>query len=172
MSENRRGSRACPPWWVDRRGGTQCPSPPRRFDPDFHLDPPSRRYGFAAAPPAAEVAGSPLPLQPRRGAIPSASSAPKGRHPFCLFSPEGAPSLSPGQRPGYRAYPRFSAPKGRHSWPRGAHGLSVCRPGRAQSRFGFIPRALPWAEEWPRFQRSAASGIRDTSRRKSPPRVK
>ena len=34
------------------------------------------------------------------------------------------------------------------------------------------PRALPWAEEGPRFQRSAASGIRDTSRRKSPPRVK
>ena len=35
-----------------------------------------------------------------------------------------------------------------------------------------IPRAVPWAEEWPRFQRSAASGIRDTGRRKSPPRVK
>jgi hypothetical protein len=33
-----------------------------------------------AAPPAAEFAGSPLPLQPQRGAIPSASSAPKGRH--------------------------------------------------------------------------------------------
>ena len=101
--------------------------------------PPSMRSRFrfqsrSAIPPLRFRGGT--PSRGSRG-FASASSAPKGRHPFCLFSPEGAPSLSPGQRPGCRAYPRFSAPKGRHSWPRGAHGLSVCRPGRAPSRFGF-----------------------------------
>ena len=156
LSENRRGSRAFPPWWVERRVSESPPSIRSRFQSrsalpslPFRGGTPSRgSRGLASASSAPkgrhpfclfspDGAPSLLPLQPRWGAIPSASSAPKGRHPFCLFSPEGAPSLSPGQRPGYRAYPRFSAPKGRHSWPRGDHGLSVCRPGRAQSRFGF-----------------------------------
>ena len=120
---------------------------PRRFDPDFdfHLDPPSHRYGFAAAPPAAEVAGSPLPLQPRRGRHPSsASSAPKGRHPSAplqpcrgaipqpLFSPEGAPSLSPS-----------SAPKGRHPSAQGS-ALGTGHTPDSQPRRGAIAgRAVP-----------------------------
>ena len=160
LSKNRRGSRACPPWWVDRRGGTQCPSLPRRFDPDFQLDPPNRRYGFAAAPPAAEVAGSPLPLQPRRGAIPSASSAPKGRHPSAQGSALGA-GHTPDSQPQRGAIAGRAVPMDcRYAAPAGLHLV-----------LDSIPRALPWAEEWPRFQRSAASGIRDQSRRKSPSRV-
>ena len=133
LSENRRGSRAYPPWWVERRVSESPPVDSIQISISIRHPTAtvSRRY------PQPRKSRVRLPLQPRRGAIPSASSAPKGRHRFCLFSPEGAPSLSPGQRPGYRACPRFSAPKGRHSWPRGAHGLSVCRPGRAQSRFGF-----------------------------------
>ena len=92
--------------------------------------------------------------------------------PLCLFGPEGAQSISPGHRPGYRAYPRLSALKGRYTWRAVAMDCRYAAPAGLNLVDDSIPRAVPWADELPRLQRSAASGIRDTSRRKSPPRVK
>ena len=137
--------------------------------------PPSIRSGFrfqsrSAIPPLRFRGGTPsrgsrgfasAPLQPRRGAIPSASSAPKGRHPSAQGSALGT-RHTPDSQPRRGAIAGRAVPMDcRYAAPAGLH-LAL----------DSIPRAVPWAEEWPRFQRSAASGIRDTSRRKSPPRVK
>jgi hypothetical protein len=91
---------------------------------------------------------------------------------LCLFGPEGAQSLSPGHRPGYRAHPRLSALKGRYTWRAVAMDCRYAAPAGLNLVDDSIPRAVPWAEELPRFQRSAPSGIRDTLLRRSPPRVK
>jgi hypothetical protein len=65
-----------------------------------------------------------------------------------------------------------SALKGRYTWRAVAMDCRYAAPAGLNLVDDSIPRAVPWADELPRLQRSAASGIRDTSRRKSPPRVK
>ena len=143
--ENRGRSRACPPWWVERQVSE---SPPVNSIP----------ISISIRHPTATV--SRWHHQPRKRGFASASSAPKGRHPSAQGSALGT-RHTPDSQPRRGAIAGRAVPMDcRYAAPAGLHLV-----------LDSIPRALPWAEEWPRFQRSAASGIRDTSRRKSPSRV-
>jgi hypothetical protein len=97
----------------------------------------------------------------------------RNRHaPLCLFSPKGAQSLSPGHRPGYRAYPRLSALKGRHTWRALPVDCRYAAPVGLNLVDDSIPRAVPWADELPRLPRSRGVWHSRHVPPEVPPRVK
>ena len=122
--ENRRGSRACPPWWVERPGGDAVSESPPSTRSRFRF--PSR----SAIPPLRFRGGT--PSCGSRG-FASASSAPKGRH------PSSASSAPKGRHPSSAS----SAPKGRHPSAQGS-ALGTGHTPDSQPRRGAIAgRAVP-----------------------------